>query len=116
MNYTPERPTDWQRRSAATGPEAAMLVEARIRLDAASADLAHAAIGHTDPDDVLLASVRLINQAARLVTAAGGGQPSPPPPTEGDGWWAAEPEPCAACGEPTWWRNRNGVPYCEDHR
>lgn len=38
--------------------------------------------------------------------------PAPPEPPDELGWWAADPEPCQACGDSTWWRDHNGVAYC----
>jgi hypothetical protein len=29
------------------------------------------------------------------------------------GWEEHNPQPCAACGEPTRWRDHNGVPLCD---
>jgi hypothetical protein len=47
-----------------------MLEEARLRLDAAATNLAHAAVGNAEPQDVLVGSLRLIDHANRSVEQA----------------------------------------------
>jgi hypothetical protein len=57
-------------RAAATGTEADLLTEAGRRLEAVATNLAHAALGHADPADVLPGAIRLVDQAAAMVERA----------------------------------------------
>lgn len=57
--------------AAATGEEAALLDEARRRLAAGVDLLGYAAVGLVDPGEVLDGSIRLLDQAGRLVERAG---------------------------------------------
>jgi hypothetical protein len=33
-----------------------------------------------------------------------------------DGWYATDTETCVVCGDPSFWRDHNGVPYHEECR
>jgi hypothetical protein len=57
-------------RSAATGTEAELLAEAALRLEAVATILAHAALGHVDPAEVLDSALRLVDKSARMVERA----------------------------------------------
>jgi hypothetical protein len=57
-------------RACASGAEALLLQEAAVKLDGAAASLAHAALGHAEPGEILPGAIRLVDQAARLINQA----------------------------------------------